>query len=107
VSARFKVTLIVGACLALAFSILLPALLRPPAYGQRHYCINNLRQLEGAKQLWAEENHKTTNDTPAVEDIRPFIAPHALVCPQGGTYTLGRIGELPRCSRGGPGHTLP
>jgi 4-amino-4-deoxy-L-arabinose transferase-like glycosyltransferase len=32
-------------------------------------CINTLRQIDGAKQQWALENHKTTNDVPLWPEI--------------------------------------
>jgi hypothetical protein len=68
-------------------------------------CINNLRQIGGAKQQWALENHKTTNDVPLWDDVRPYLR-IGIACPQGGTYTLGRVDEPPRCSIGAPLHTL-
>ena len=76
-------------------------------------CFVNLRQIDGAKQQWAVEYKKTTNDVPTWDDVRPYFGsgPKGLkheipVCPQGGTYTLGRADELPKCSVGGPSHTL-
>jgi hypothetical protein len=73
-------------------------------------CINNLRQIESAKQQWALENGKTANDVPSWDDIRPYIGRgekgEMPQCPQGGSYILGRIGESPKCSIGGPSHTL-
>ena len=76
-------------------------------------CVNNLRQLDGIKQQWAMDNSKTTNDVPTWEAIRPYLPrfeqeakPIGPVCPQGGTYSLGRVGDRPTCSTGGPGHTL-
>lgn len=69
-------------------------------------CINNLRQLEGAEQQWALENHKITNDAPTWDDLRPYLS-RQLACPQGGVYTLPRVGGLPACSIGGPTHSLP
>ena len=65
-------------------------------------CVNNLRQLEGAKQQWALENHKDedTNAAPAWQDLQPYLN-HKLTCPDGGTYVLGRVGEQPKCSLAG------
>ena len=74
-------------------------------------CINNLRQIDAAKQQWALDSHKATNDVPTWDVIRPFLgrgasADEITVCPQGGTYTLGSVGEYPKCSIGGLGHSL-
>ena len=74
-------------------------------------CINNLREIDAAKMEWSLEMHKTTNDTPTWNDLRPFIAgryPDRIpVCPWGGTYTIGKVGENPTCSfKGPPAHQL-
>ena len=74
-------------------------------------CINLLRQIVAAKDQWALEKGKKTNDVPSWDDIRPYFPSvwtnTIPVCPDGGTYTIGRIGEFPTCSIGRRGHTLP
>ena len=81
---------------------------RARATPAKNACLNNLRQMDGGKQQWALEYHKTTNDTPSWDAIRPYIGGgtqrEILRCPRGGTYILGRVGELPRCTY--RGHTL-
>jgi hypothetical protein len=71
-------------------------------------CINNLRQIDGAKQQWALEHGKKVDDKVTWNDITPYIrlknAPR-LWCPQGGAYILGTVAENPRCSV--KGHILP
>ena len=63
-------------------------------------CLTKLGQIEAAKnRCWALEQGKTTNDAPTWEDLRPYFKyPTPFTCPNGGTYTLGRVGELPTCS---------
>jgi hypothetical protein len=63
-------------------------------------CLTKLQQIESAKNCcWALERGKTTNDTPAWEDLRSYFRnPTPFVCPNGGTYTIGRVGEPPTCS---------
>ena len=68
-------------------------------------CINNLRQIDGAKQQWAFEKQKGTNDVPSVRDISPYIHQDMPKCPVGGIYALGPVGKNPRCSVSG--HVLP
>jgi len=79
--------------------------------GIRESCMNNLRQIDGAKHSWSLESRKATNDVTHWEDIRPYLGRgtvgEILVCPNGGIYILGRVGESPRCSIGGLEHTLP
>jgi regulator of replication initiation timing len=73
---------------------------------QRNACINNLRQIDAAKQLWALENDKTADAIPTARDLMPFFKDGVFpVCPSGGAYTIGAVGEVPACSI--PGHVLP
>ncbi len=60
-------------------------------------CINNLRQIEGAKHQWALEHHKPTNDTPTWEELAPYLKT-GLSCPEGGAYRIGRVDQLTSCS---------
>ena len=69
-------------------------------------CINNLRQIDGAMQQWALENKRNAEAVPTAADIAPYLSGGKLpACPTGGTYTLGKVSELPACSI--PGHALP
>ena len=76
--------------------------------GHETYCIGNLREIDDAKQVWAQENPNLTNHTLLWSDVQPYLGRGTQgtlpVCPQGGTYTLGKIGELTKCSY--PGHSL-
>jgi hypothetical protein len=69
-------------------------------------CINNLRIIYAAKQEWALEKSKTDNDTPTEQDLLPYLKGGVFpVCPSGGVYTIGEVGQLPTCSISG--HVLP
>jgi len=77
-------------------------------------CVDNLTQIDGAKQEWALEHDKNSDAKPTWEDIRPYLPKNLKlgtnripVCPQGGKYTLGRVGDRPTCSIGGKDHSLP
>ena len=74
----------------------------PPAL----LCRSQLREIQAAKDEWGLLNNKTTNDVPTWDDIRPYLGKHGEtpICPSGGTYILGKIGEPVKCSY--PGHTL-
>jgi hypothetical protein len=77
-------------------------------------CHENLVLIDLSKRMWASEGNKTTNDTPTWDDLRPYFPDWLTnnvnsmhwtngrpVCPAGGIYTIGRVGEAPRCSIGG------
>jgi hypothetical protein len=67
-------------------------------------CLKKLRQIDGAKQEWALEKNKTSDDTPTWKDLAPYFgrgtAPPDFHprCPDGGLYIIGKVGESPRCT---------
>ena len=74
--------------------------------GERNACINNLRQIDAAKQQWALETNKKADAVPTAQDLTPYFKDGIFpVCPSGGTYTLNAVNVLPACSV--PGHLLP
>jgi hypothetical protein len=97
-------TVVVGSyliCLALSNFV------RTKQENHKNTCIANLRLLEGAKQMWAMENHKTNSDVPTWADLQSFIVRAGVAlpyCPSGGKYTFGAMSNLPTCSI--PGHVL-
>jgi regulator of replication initiation timing len=73
---------------------------------QLNTCINNLRQIDAAKQQWALENDKTADAIPPAQDLLPYLFNMVFpVCPSGGTYTINAVGVPPTCSVSG--HVLP
>ena len=99
----------------IAFVIAIPHFIRVDNFPSTNACINNLRVIDGAKDQWALENHKTTNDMPTWNDLRSYFPSWSNdrnwsngmpICPNAGIYTIGKIGQPPTCSIGGL-HSLP
>src|SRR5687767_10274616 len=94
-------TLVIAAVLlALIGAGLYAARILPIRVRSMDACVSILKQLDGAKSTWALEYQKTTNDIPTDSDL---FGPNSYIrekkkCPRGGSYTIGRIGELPNCS---------
>ncbi|MEI9863616.1 MAG: hypothetical protein WDN00_03480 [Limisphaerales bacterium] len=66
---------------------------RVNAEAEHDACINNLRQIDAAKQQWALEKNKTAEAIPTAQEIAPYFKNSVLpVCPSGGTYTLNGAG---------------
>jgi competence protein ComGC len=85
----------------------IPNFVKARETAQMNACINNLRQIDAAKQQWALENNKKGTDTPTQSDLVRYISSKGQfpVCPKGGTYTIDPVDEPPTCSI--PGHELP
>jgi hypothetical protein len=100
------VTLAVAAFIALFVA----AYLKPKSNKIPNWRLN-LEQIESTKKEWADDRVGVTNDTPTLDDLRPYFSNWMtnhifwtngqVVDPDGGVYTIGRIGEQPSCLIGG------
>jgi hypothetical protein len=115
-SQKFLIAVVVIALLGIIVVLVLPAHIRSSFQSSEAPCVNRLIQIDAAKQEWALEHNKTTNDAPTWDDLYPYLSSSFTnewftngmpVCPEGGTYTLGRVGVHPTCSIGGPRHSYP
>ena len=101
--------MIVVAIIGLLAAIAIPNFVRARTTSQENACINNLRLIDAAKQQWALENRKQSADTPTMKDLQPYLGQgqdgKLPVCPGGGTYKVGAVGEKPTCTIAG--HQLP
>jgi hypothetical protein len=92
-------------------AVAIPNLIRVRPTSAADPCVNNLRQIDVMKEEWALEKGKTTSDVPTLDDLRPYLRPEwsnsLPPCPEGGIYTIGRVGKKPTCSIGGSRHSLP
>jgi len=96
--------MIVVAIIGLLAAIAIPNFVRARTTSQTNACINNLRQIDGAKQQWALETKQATNATPQLSEITPYLR-NSLTCPAGGntatfatTYTMNDVQTKPTCN---------
>ena len=61
-------------------------------------CATYLGIIDSAKKHWAEQHGAGLNDTPTEDDLQPYFRHGMPKCRGGGTYTIGKVGELPQCS---------
>src|SRR5689334_21618541 len=76
--------MIVVAIIGLLAAIAIPNFVRARTTAQQNACINNLRQLDGAKQQWALEQKASATASPTSTDIQPYLG-------------RGSGGSLPTC----------
>jgi hypothetical protein len=89
----------------LMMAIAIPNFVKARETAQMNACINNLRQIDAAKQEWALEKGKSPGDVPTVADLVPYLKDGKFpICPSGGTYTIGAVSNAPTCSI--PSHKL-
>jgi prepilin-type N-terminal cleavage/methylation domain-containing protein len=105
--------MIVVAIIGLLAAIAIPNFVRARTTSQMNACINNLRQIDGAKQQWALETKQATNATPGYSDISVYLK-NAVSCPAGGSvttftgsYTPNNVSLPPTCNILSTTHVLP
>ena len=102
--------MIVVAIIGLLAAIAIPNFVKARKTSQTNACLNNLRQIDGAKQQFALENGKTSVYVPTQADITPYMGRGDLgsvqncCCPLTtptvalGGYTVQNVGTAPTCN---------
>ena len=86
-----------------AWGILSLIVMRPPISprytGESQVsCINYLRQIEGAKEQYFLETGRTNGAIDRAAVVKYIKGQSEPICPSGGTYNFGNLGEDPSCS---------
>ena len=100
--------MIVVAIIGLLAAIAIPNFVRARTSAQQNTCINNLRQIDGAKQEWALELRQQGSASPQMTDLNPYLGragnAQNIVCPSGGSaatftssYTINVVTNPPVC----------
>jgi len=98
--------MIVVAVIGVILAISLPAFMKSRTQARKQVCIENISQIESAKQQWGVENSKKDGDSPTEADLvgdTRYIKKMPQ-CPGGGTYDFQSIGTVTTCTQ--EGHVL-
>jgi prepilin-type N-terminal cleavage/methylation domain-containing protein len=108
--------MIVVAIIGLLAAIAIPNFVHARTTAQQNACINNLRQIDGAKQEWALEKKAAATVSPAGTDIQPYMGRGSNgtlpSCPLDSTgqfsssYTIGSLSIAPVCQISPSNHVL-
>lgn len=74
-------------------SLILPNFIKARTTSQANSLINNMRQLDGAKNQWAYENKKSPDDVATMDDLTPYLAKGFPKPIMGETYVIGRVAD--------------
>jgi type II secretory pathway pseudopilin PulG len=101
--------MIVVAIVGLLAAIGIPNFVQARKSSQTNACINNLRQIDGAKQQWALECGQLASALPQASDIQPYLGRGSsgsisnVCCPLTtplaamGGYTINAVSVPPVC----------
>lgn len=87
-------------------AIAIPSFMKSRTVSQQNACINNLRQIESAKEQWAMANNQSDGDLVDVDEAAMYLRGSLIPdCPKGGTYSINPVGTTVTCTE--PEHVLP
>lgn len=92
--------MIVVAIIGLLAAIAIPNFVKARTQAQTNSCIANLKQIDGAKQIWAIDSGGTEASLPVMAThLVPTYIKRTPTCPASGTYTVGTVGIVPVCDQ--------
>lgn len=104
--------MIVVAIIGLLAAIAIPNFVQARTRTQQNACIANLKQIDGAKQLWALDSGGGSASTPVEGDLVPTYIKASPYCPLDSTkttaasYTINNVGTTPVCKKDATNHVL-
>ena len=105
--------MIVVAIIGLLAAIAIPNFVSARKTSQTNACINNLRQIDGAKQQWALQNGQQSTATPTTAQLQVYLGrgdsgsisntycPLSTPGPLNG-YNINQVGTPPSCQNFDP-----
>ena len=61
-------------------------------------CYNQLKQIDGGKEMWAVQERRADGDTPSDSQLGAYFKDGMPSCPGGGAYTIGAVANPATCS---------
>lgn len=97
--------MIVVAIIGLLAVIAIPTFIRARENSQTSACLNNLRQIDAAKDQWAMDQ-RTNNGEPPLQDLIGLgnYIKRVPICPVNGNYAVNPLGTDPACGSASPSH---
>jgi len=86
------------AVIPMVMAIAVPNFIKARETAQTTVCIANLREIDAAKQQWADQNKKQPTDIPTLSELAPYLKGRLLKCPAGGVYNVNAVAEHSTCS---------
>lgn len=109
--------MVVTCIIALLAAIAIPSMINSRETGRTKMCIDNLRQIDDAKQQWALANGKTSTEQPEDADIQSYLGRGVRGvlpwCPSdnsksfSASYMINQVQLLPVCNIVPATHVLP
>src|SRR5882672_5224097 len=103
--------MVVVAIIGLLAAVALPNFIKTRTTVNKNACVNNLKQIDSAMQLWALELKKNASDPVSFTDISGYLK-NGTFCPAGGrtfsdSYLITTVSSEPMCQKSPQTHLFP
>src|SRR5581483_2782036 len=94
----WRISIMLAITAAVVITMIVPSLQRAKIGGGPYHppCILNLKMIQSAKEMYAEDFHITNDVVFTKEQLLPYGKWRQ--CPDGGQYSIGALHESPKCS---------
>lgn len=107
--------MVVVAIIGLLAAIAVPNFVNHRNSSRTRICMNNIRQIQAAKDQWAVDNGKVETDVPNSAQVDPYLkgGTAAVICPLDSaktfatSYSLNDIATMPVCQKDPNNHKVP
>jgi hypothetical protein len=98
-------TILAFLCIGIFVVVVIPNFIKARSTTAANACVNNLRQIDAAANEFAlEKNLKAGEKINFPNNLTPYIKLNSQgkipPCPQGGIYSIKKVGDTPTCSLG-------
>jgi hypothetical protein len=104
-----KIALAILAIFGIFIAIAIPSFIKARNVSQQNACIGNLLIIDCGKEQYAMAMGLKNGDYMSTTNVNKYVKGDTTpICPGGGVYTYGLVGETPRCNISTPTlHILP
>ena len=85
--------LVILAVLGIVVALSVPNFIKARSTSPANAIVNNLRQLDGAKQEWAMEHHEPADAVPTMDDLKDYLKGDVSKSIAGEKYDIGKVSE--------------
>ncbi len=98
--------MIVVAIIGLLAAIAIPNFVKARETAEKNACIANLKQIQGAIQVWAIDQGKASTDVPTTDDLVPDYIKKWPACKSTAYAVPATVATDPVCPNDIAGHTI-
>ena len=96
---RHSIWIVAVSVVLLLIAAVMSKFITPRNMSGEKRCVNSLPMMQSAKEQWAFAHHKVKGNEIVIPEVNEYMKDNTTpVCPAGGVYAYGLVGEDPTCT---------